>query len=88
MITAFITEAPTDPPITDSPQPTVQVPEFPCWPAVTYDDFDGELNVTTSGRVCQMWSEDTPHVSSELDDYHNYCRFFDMSRFFEYLFRF
>ena len=79
-----ITEAPTDPPIqttTTRPQPTIQVPDFPCWPAVTFDGFDGELNVTETGRVCQMWSSDIPHVSSELDVYHNYCRFFDMNRF-------
>ena len=86
MITIFITEAPTTPPIqvtSTRPQTTIQVPDFPCWPAVTYDGFDGELNVTETGRVCQMWSVDVPHISSELDDYHNYCRFCDMSRFFE-----
>ena len=69
----FILEAQTKPPTT-GPQPTIQVSDFPCWPAMTYDGFNGELNVTETGQVCQMWSEDFPHVSSELDDYHNSCR--------------
>ncbi|XP_069128593.1 receptor-type tyrosine-protein phosphatase epsilon-like [Argopecten irradians] len=39
-------------------------------------DYSGHMNVTTSGRVCQSWSSQTPHVHGyyKLADQSNYCR--------------
>ena len=46
------------------------VPEFPDGTAYT-----GHLNTTASGRTCQMWSVDNPHIHNFASvGEHNYCR--------------
>ena len=67
-------EPPEETTIEDTPAPTFEPPVYPCWPEDSFDDFDGELNVTSSGRVCQMWNSDYPHISNGLNEDHNYCR--------------
>lgn len=38
---------------------------FPeCHMAGTGNDYMGELNVTRSKRICQKWTENTPHQAS------------------------
>ena len=53
------------------PQP---VEEIGCQPQ-NGTAYTGQANTTLTGRVCQVWTEDTPHASGykHLGE-HNYCR--------------
>jgi hypothetical protein len=65
-------------PPTPSPAPTSSPAPTPA-PLCTYDSvtfqYDGQVNTTRSGIVCQVWSAETPHIGNYLTTTdHNYCR--------------
>ena len=38
-------------------------------------DYQGHVSITSTGKICQKWSSDTPHKHSNTDlGDHNFCR--------------
>ena len=54
---------------------SLQVPEVECLLDERGYNYIGKQNVTKSGRICQMWSSQTPHEHTHGFNYErNYCR--------------
>ncbi|XP_033746869.1 plasminogen-like [Pecten maximus] len=43
----------------------------------TTTEYDGNVTCTKTGRTCQRWDQQTPHIHAYFEDrsdFHNYCR--------------
>ncbi|XP_070534538.1 uncharacterized protein [Ptychodera flava] len=59
-------------------QPMCNKDDIECYERDDGRDYRGHVNVTVTGKTCQMWSAQTPHRHRfRIDNYigeHNYCR--------------
>jgi hypothetical protein len=58
-----------------APPPPPSPPLIDCLKTFKGAEYEGTISTTVTGRICQVWSLDTPHSHSYNDvGDHNYCR--------------